>query len=123
MYLTEVDTLRYPSHTNWVCSNIDPNHKRYISPISYKIKPNCVPFKYLIKIIKQIKGSKILLIEDNYMHVTFTSKIFKIVEDIEFLYDDDFKLIYISAISKKNKYIKSTRKRIEYIREKFLLEL
>lgn len=117
---------KQPKTSNWVSSNVYGNQKRCIEPLKYSCNPDIDPFKYLIPIIKHLEGTEIITLDDNYMHVTFTTKYFKFVDDVEFSINDrEFhKYIHVRSVSRKGKYDFGTnRKRVEKIREMFYFSI
>lgn len=85
-------------------------------------KPNCVssmtgdkshfiePFKFsgnseeaksvLIEIVKSQDRTKIISESDNYIHAEFRSKLFRFVDDVEFLIDDKTKTVHVRSASR-----------------------
>ena len=91
----------------------------YIEPISY-IYSYRHPFDFLIPIIKKM-DCKIISQEDNYIHATFTSFCFKFVDDVEFEYIKDKKIIDMKSASRNGYWdMGKNRKRLERIRKLFI---
>ncbi len=47
-----------------------------------------------------MKRSRIVISEKLYLHVEFTSAFFRFVDDVEFLLDDEKKLIHVRSASR-----------------------
>ncbi|NOX42725.1 MAG: DUF1499 domain-containing protein [Gammaproteobacteria bacterium] len=105
-------------------------------------KPNCVssmssdsvsriePFRYtgdshsakqlLIEIIKNLPRTKIVKQDGDYLHITFTSMIFRFVDDVTFLFVDNEKLIHVKSASRVGRSdFGVNRKRVEMLRKVF----
>ena len=109
-----------PDSPNCVNSQIQ-NNKYFIQPIiinaaSFEAK------KYIIKVLENLKQSKIVVVEDNYIRAEFVSKFFRFVDDVEFYFpDSDSKelLIHVRSASRVGYFdLGVNRKRIENIRSK-----
>jgi len=102
-------------------------------------KPNCVssmakdkshmiePFKYssdsisaknaILETIRSQDRAVIITDNDNYIHAEFRSKIFRFVDDVEFLIDDKSKTVHIRSASRTGySDMGVNRKRMESIR-------
>jgi uncharacterized protein (DUF1499 family) len=74
----------------------------------------------LLKIIEEMPRTKIVEEEGNYLHTTFTSLIFRFVDDVEFVFDDAAKLIHFRSASRLGKGdLGVNRRRMEKIRAAF----
>ena len=51
----------------------------------------------LVSIMESMTRSKVQSVDGNYVHATFRSRIFKFVDDVEFLFDDEAKIIHFRA--------------------------
>jgi uncharacterized protein (DUF1499 family) len=107
-----------------------------------KSKPNCVsslnhekryhvaPLRYdrfemakdrLLDTLKSIKRVRIVVNHGNYIRAEFTSFIFRFIDDVEFYFDDNQKLIHLKSASRIGySDLGANRRRIEKIRGKFL---
>jgi uncharacterized protein (DUF1499 family) len=73
-----------PSKPNCVSSQAtDKDH--YIHPINFTGTPQDAQDK-LLQILSALERTKVIVVQDNYIHVEFTSKIFKFVDDVEFYF-------------------------------------
>ena len=107
-----------PSKPNCVSSQTDnPAHK--IEHISYK-SGRAEVYSILVDIIKNIKRTKIVSKKDNYLHVEFTSGIFRFVDDVEFYFEDNKNIIHVRSASRLGySDMGVNRKRIMHIRKLF----
>lgn len=76
----------------------------------------------ILKILKKLKRSKIILAEDNYIRAEFTSRLFRFVDDVEFYFPDtktNEMTIHVRSASRVgHSDLGVNRKRIEQIRSK-----
>ena len=71
----------------------------------------------IIKIIESLPRTKIIKEDHNYIHATFTSKIMKFVDDVEFYFDAENALIHFRSASRVGiSDMGVNRKRMEEIR-------
>lgn len=77
----------------------------------------------LLKILKAWERTKITIVQENYIRVEFTSKIFRFVDDVEFYFPITKAkkiIIHIRSASRVGySDLGANRKRIEQIRNKF----
>ena len=96
--------------------------KHYIEPILTTSTPLEVK-TYILKILKELKRSKIITSEDNYIRAEFTSKVFRFVDDVEFYFPDTKSkemTIHVRSASRIGySDLGVNRKRIEQVRSKF----
>lgn len=93
----------------------DPDHG--VFPITYA-STAVDAFTDLKIILGQMKRVRIVKESPTYLHVTFTSFLFRFVDDVEFALDDVEKLIHIRSASRTGKNdLGVNRKRVEKIRE------
>ena len=84
-----------------------PKAPRCVSTRAKDIKHKMEPIKFnesltnakekIIKIIDSLERSKIIANKDNYIHAEFRTATFKFVDDTEFLFDDDKKIIHFRS--------------------------
>ena len=64
--------------------------------------------------------SKIVSEQDNYLHIEFTSRIMRFVDDVEFYFNDTKKIIQVRSASRVGRSdFGVNRKRVEMIRSEF----
>lgn len=106
-----------PSSPNCVSSQSqDAEHK--IAPLTYNSTATEAMAK-LKKVIESLEKTKIITETDNYLYAEFSSKLMGFVDDVEFLIDDNSKVIHVRSASRLGQSdLGMNRKRIETIREK-----
>ncbi len=68
-------------------------------------------------IIGSMKRTRIVSERGNYLHVEFTSALWRFVDDVEFYFDDSVKVIHLRSASRLGKSdFGVNRKRMEAIR-------
>jgi uncharacterized protein (DUF1499 family) len=106
-----------PNSPNCVSSQSqDAEHK--IAPLTYNGTAAEAMAK-LKQVIESLERTKIITETDNYLYAEFTSKLMGFVDDVEFLIDDNSKVIHVRSASRLGQSdLGVNRKRIETIREK-----
>ena len=108
-----------PKSPNCV-SSLSEDESHYVAPLTYKATPEEAREK-LISTIKSMKRSEIVKAEMNYIHVTFKSALFRFVDDVEFSFDDQRKVIDVRSASRIGySDLGVNRKRVEEIRKRFV---
>jgi uncharacterized protein (DUF1499 family) len=110
--------LPCPASLNCVSSQSeDARHK--IEPLYYTTSLREAQGN-LLTILRSIKRSSIIAKDDNYIHATFASFLFRFVDDVEFYFDDEEKTIHVRSASRLGYYdFGVNRRRVEAIRKKF----
>jgi uncharacterized protein (DUF1499 family) len=105
-----------PSSPNCVSSQ-SPDRGHYVEPLSYSSStPDAMAA--LKNIILQKERTKIVTETSTYLHVEFTSAIWRFVDDVEFMFDEDAKLIHMRPASRRgHSDFGVSRKRIGDIRK------
>jgi len=76
--------------------------------------------KILVDVIDSMKRTRLVEVTDTYIHAEFTSKIFRFVDDVEFLIDEENSLIHVRSASRKgHSDMGVNKKRVEGIRVAF----
>ena len=118
------------------CSGFPPDHIGSFAPCSNK--PNCVstkttsrqhwikPLKYddsmetakerLFQVISEMPRTRLVTNKEDYMHVEFTSKIMRFVDDVEFYFNDPGLISFRSASRLGYSDMGVNRERMEKIR-------
>ena len=93
--------------------------KRYIQPLTVHGEW-ASSFQDILKILKSTSGVNVVKEESNYIYATFSSSFFKFVDDMEFLFDSEKKVVYMRSSSRVGKYdFGANRKHLENIRFRF----
>ena len=108
-----------PKSPNCV-SSLSEDKSHYVGPLTYKATLEEAREK-LISIINSMKRSEIVTAEMNYIHATFKSGLFRFVDDVEFSFDDQKKVINVRSASRTGySDLGVNRKRVEEIRKRFV---
>ena len=91
---------RCPDMPNCVCSCFPDDKKHYIKPVKMRPDKTEKARKIIEKLVSDRPGANIEKLEERYIHVTFTSKLFKFVDDVEFLLQPENGLIQIRSASR-----------------------
>ena len=110
-----------PKTPNCVSSQaLDEDH--YIEPIHYTGSQQ-EAHNHLLQIIESEKRTKILLDQESYIRVEFTSALFRFIDDVEFYFPKEKAeetVIHVRSASRVGSSdLGANRKRIERIRNKF----
>jgi len=102
-----------PSSPNCVSSfSQDAEHK--IEPLTYTSSQSEAMAK-IKGAIESLGRTKIITATDNYLYAEFTSALMGFVDDVEFLVDDEAKVIHVRSASRLGESdLGVNRKRIEY---------
>ena len=109
-----------PDSPNCVNSQ-DQDKKHFIEPIIIRAT-SLEAKKYILIALEELKQSKVVVIENNYIRAEFVSKVFRFVDDVEFYFPDKNSnelLIHVRSASRIGySDLGVNRKRIENIRKK-----
>jgi uncharacterized protein (DUF1499 family) len=108
-----------PKSPNCV-SSLSEDKSHQVDPLTYSATLEEAREK-LISVIKSMKRSEIVTAENNYIHATFTSFLFRFVDDVEFSFDDETKVINVRSASRTGySDLGVNRRRVEEIRKRFI---
>ena len=107
-----------PDSPNCVSSqSADDNH--YVEPFPYKGSLEQT-HKAVIAAIQSMKRSAVVNDEDDYIRAEFKSALFRFVDDVEFLFANDEKLVHVRSASRVGySDLGVNRKRIEEMRTRY----
>ena len=99
-----------PDSPNCVSSfATDPEHK---------IAPLAANLDQIKMAVAQMDRAEVIQSTSDYLHVEFTSAIFRFIDDVEFLYDDETALSHVRSASRiGHSDLGVNRKRVETIRK------
>ncbi len=98
----------------------DPAHS--MSPIPYTTS-QAEARERLLSILASMKRTRIVTANDEYIHATCASAIFRYVDDVEFYLDDQAKVIHFRSSARLGYYdLGVNRRRMERIRTLFLAD-
>jgi uncharacterized protein (DUF1499 family) len=107
-----------PDSPNCVSSE-SKDAKHFIDPIPYEGTLEGARGT-LISVIESMQRSRIVTHDPTYIHVEFTSAVFRFVDDVEFSFDDAAKIIHVRSASRVGySDFGVNRKRMETIRRTF----
>ena len=108
-----------PKSPNCV-SSLSEDKSHFVEPLKYNGTPEEAKGK-LISVIHSMKRSEIVTDEMNYIHATFKSAFFGFVDDVEFSFDDQKKVIDVRSASRIGySDLGVNRKRVEEIRKRLV---
>ena len=112
---------RCPDTPNCINSEYPEQQTHYTSPLKLllKRKMSTSPINTLKDIIDEM-GGMIETEENNYLAATFTSKIFRFVDDVEFRIDDETNLVHLRSASRVGRRdMGANKKRVDLIRQRY----
>lgn len=110
--------LPCPDKPNCVCTQ-DTAERHRIEPLRYA-GTQAQARERLLEVIGKMERATLVTSEAGYLHVEFRSAFFRFVDDVEFLFDDNAKLIHFRSASRSGSYdFKVNRNRMEDIRKRF----
>lgn len=87
-----------PSSPNCV-STLSTSDRHRIAP--YRYRGSLDEAKRLLKeVVGAQRGARIVKEDETYLHVEFTSRIFRFVDDVEFVFEDETKTIHFRSASR-----------------------
>lgn len=93
-------------------SSVAFRKNQFVEPINYSVETADAK-KILVAEIQKNPQAAIIAVRDGYIHATFTSKIFKFVDDVEFVIDHHKKRIHFRSRSRIGYYdLGANRKRM-----------
>jgi len=108
-----------PKSPNCV-SSLSEDKSQQVEPLTYSA-PLDEAREKLISVINSMKRSEIVTAENNYLHATFKSFLFRFVDDVEFSFDDERKIIDVRSASRTGySDFGVNRSRVEEIRRRFV---
>lgn len=108
-----------PDSPNCV-STQSPDEKHVIDPIPY-VRNKDEAKKRLLQIIHSMPRSRVVADNQDYLHVEFTSRIFRFVDDTEFYLAVEDAMIHFRSASRMGySDLGANRKRMETIRSRFI---
>ena len=108
-----------PNSPNCV-SSFSEDESHSVEPLTYQSNIEEAS-KKLISVIQSMKRSEIATAEKTYIHATFTSFLFRFVDDVEFSFEGDRKIIHVRSASRTGYYdFGVNRRRVEEIRRRFM---
>ena len=120
--LVEGRLQQCPDKPNCVSSEFVADAKHYIEPLVYAASDAEGVMSRLKTIIYEMGGS-IQVEESDYLAATFTSSVFRFVDDLELRFDADQQTIHLRSASRVGHGDGgANRKRVELLKESFQLK-
>tara|TARA_B100001123_G_scaffold248630_1_gene277653 strand:+ start:446 stop:862 length:417 start_codon:yes stop_codon:yes gene_type:complete len=89
-----------------------------IAPLTYKGSQEEAKQK-LLEIIKSMPRTQVVTDRENFLHIEFTSKIFRFIDDVEFYFEDSGTIHFRSASRVGHSDMGVNSERMEEIRRQF----
>ncbi len=110
-----------PSSPNCVCSQGDPGDEEHFMPPLPLHGAASDAIERVAGIITAMPRTEIISQQDRYLHATFTSAIFRWVDDVELVVDEDAGVLHFRSASRVgHSDLGVNRKRMEAIRDAWL---
>ncbi|HHM06392.1 MAG TPA: DUF1499 domain-containing protein [Gammaproteobacteria bacterium] len=107
-----------PDSPNCV-SSLAASEEHAVAPLHYE-GDRAQARSRLLQAVQALPRVKIVEARGDYIHVTATSLMFRFVDDVEFEFDDENKLIHVRSASRTGySDFGVNRKRVEAIRQRF----
>ena len=97
--LVENKLTKCPDKPNCICTEFESDATYYVRPVVYSEANSSKALSRLRNIVREMGGS-IQVESDNYLAATFTSSIFRFVDDLEFRIDTEHEIIHIRSASR-----------------------
>ena len=115
--LFEAKLTKCPDKPNCICTEFVADATHYIEPIGFSQSNTAEVLSRLKNSIREMGGS-IQAETDNYLAFTFTSSIFRFVDDLEIRIDKDLKIIHMRSASRVGHSDRGVnKKRIEQLKK------
>ena len=111
-----------PTSPNCVCSQ-DGDATHTIAPLRFADDPS-VAWKRLEQVVRSLPRTRVVSVDERYLHVEFTTAVLRFVDDVEFLLDAPARVIHVRSASRVgHSDLGANRKRIEGLRAIFEADL
>ena len=131
MSMGQVDEARHtrahvlrpcPQKPNCV-SSVNSEKSRFFAPLHYSGSAKAARAR-LLKVLDSLKGAHVVTSDEHYIHAEFMTSIFKFVDDVELLIDENTQTIQLKSASRVGSYDFGTnRKRLNKIRDLYEEEI
>jgi uncharacterized protein (DUF1499 family) len=107
-----------PSRPNCVSTEAEDDAKR-MEPIPFSGSGEFA-VKRLVEVIEGMAGAKVKKREALYVHAEFTSRVFRFVDDVDLVIDDEARLIRFRSASRQGRWdLGANRRRMNELRRRF----
>ena len=108
-----------PDSPNCVSSQ-SSDEEHFVDPFPYAGSRDAA-YQAVISAIQSMKRSRIVSREPNYLRAEFTSAVFRFVDDVEFLFVDDERIVHVRSASRLGySDLGVNRKRVEALRQLYM---
>ena len=102
-----------PSSPNCICTEYKDDKSHYLAPITLKSSDNTSAIEESAQIIARMGGA-VSMQTDTYLSATFTSSLFKFIDDVEVRWDQTQQQLHIRSASRVGHHDALTnKKRVE----------
>ncbi len=117
--LVEAKLTKCPDKPNCICTEFVADASHYIDPIGFSQSNAAEVLSRLKNSVREMGGS-IQAETDNYLAATFSSSIFRFVDDLEIRIDTDQNMIHMRSASRVGRSDRGVnKKRIEQLKKLF----
>lgn len=110
-----------PNTPNCFCSEFPEQQGHYISPMTLRAEDKAETVMQNLKTILQSTGGIVILADHQYLAATYTSRIFRFIDDVEIRLDSENKLIHLRSASRVgHSDLGVNKKRLELIKSHYL---
>ncbi len=88
-----------PASPNCVSTSAGADERHAIQPFRYR-KPLAEAREVLKDVVGSLPRTKLVEEDGRYLHYEFTSLLFRFVDDVEFLFDDESKTVHFRSASR-----------------------
>ena len=121
--LVEGKLTQCPDKPNCICTEFEADATHYIDPVVFSQGNTSEVLSRLKNSLREMGGS-IQAENDNYLAATFTSSIFRFVDDLEIRIDTDQQLIHMRSASRVGNSDRGiNKKRIERLKNLYNLKM
>lgn len=115
-----ISTLKHcPDKPNCVSSLAQPGSDHFVEPLPFQ-GDIATAKAVLKKLILEMPRTTVIAEDYNFLHVTFTSKIFRFVDDVQFYFDETQQVIHVRSASRSGYYdFGANRRRVDKIFTQF----
>ncbi len=107
-----------PGTPNCVSSQ-STDQRHAVAPLRYEGAAGAA-MQRLIEVIRGMKRARITTVRERYLHAEFTSLIFRFVDDVEFLLEEETQTIHLRSASRVGTSdLGVNRRRVEAIRSRY----
>jgi uncharacterized protein (DUF1499 family) len=120
-YGENMEFLPVPESPNCVMSTLDVQDEKYVKPLVIPESEQDAAIEFMKDLMVKEFGAKVLYENSKYLHVTVQTRLMRYVDDVEFIWDEDRKVMQVRSCSRLGySDMGANRARVERIREMLL---